>query len=350
MIKSYLGCASLTKMSEVPLNASKRLPSNNPLTVIARCKKQGRPVFVAGPMVRYSKLPFRELVRHYKADLVYSPMMLAREFVRNSNARLSDFSTNAADHPLILQIGANNVTDLVRMCEMVQPYVDGIGLNCGCPIKEQVRDGIGAALMAKKELVADMIRAVKKKFGDKLVMEIKIRVHPDIQETIEFVRCAEEAGVDFITVHGRTKNTRSSVPADFDKIKAIKDHAHVPIISNGDCRSLEDAYRICKDTGCDGVMAVRGVLYNPAMFAGFETTPWGCIEIFWDLATKYGLPFRLIQHHLSCMMERSIPKKLHVELNETTSLVELLDFFDLHFVLHRPGDTGFGRGVEIPYK
>ncbi|VEU20186.1 DEKNAAC100914 [Brettanomyces naardenensis] len=286
----------------------------------------------------------------YKADIVYSPMILAREFVRHENARMSDFSTSETDRPLILQIGANNVTDLLRMCEMVQPYVDGIGLNCGCPIKDQVREGIGAALMSKKDLVADMISAVKKKFGDKLTMEIKIRVHPDVNETLEFVKCAEDAGVDFITVHGRTKDTRSSVACDFEKIKLVKQHARVPIVANGDCRSLEDAYRIAKLTGCDGVMAVRGVLYNPGMFAGHVKTPWGAVERFWDLSTNYGLPFRLIQHHLSCMLDGQLLKELHIQLNEANSLAELLDFFDEKFILKRQGEEGFGEAIDVPYR
>ncbi|GME96628.1 unnamed protein product [Ambrosiozyma monospora] len=160
---------------------------HNPLNIIKQCVKEGRPAFIAGPMVRYSKLPFRELLRDYKTDIVYSPMILAREFVRSKNARLSDFSTNAKDRSFIVQIGSNNVTDLLRMVEMIHPYVDGIGLNCGCPIKEQVREGIGAALMSKKELVAEMVKAVKTKYGDSICMEVKIRVHNDINETIEFI-------------------------------------------------------------------------------------------------------------------------------------------------------------------
>ncbi|KAG7712585.1 hypothetical protein KL930_001029 [Ogataea haglerorum] len=327
-----------------------RNPEDSPLAVIERCRRENRPVFVAGPMVRYSKLPFRELVRDYKVDIVYSPMILAREFVRNHNARASDFSTNHRDRPLIVQIGANNVTDLLRMIEMIHPYVDGVGLNCGCPIKDQVREGIGAALMSKKELVAEMVRAVKEKYGSEIVIETKIRVHSDIQETVEFVKLVEAAGVDFITVHGRTKNTRSSEPCDFDKIKTIKETVSVPVIANGDCRSLEDAYRIARDTGCDGVMAARGILNNPAMFAGYERAPWGAIEKFWNLSTAYGLPFRLIQHHLGCMLVGQISKQLQNELNSKSSLLELMDWFDANFELKRPTDTGFGTVVAVQYR
>lgn len=327
-----------------------RNPENNPLRIIDRCRKEGRPVFIAGPMVRYSKLPFRALVREYEVDLVYSPMILAREFVRNGIARLSDFTTNNFDTPLIVQVGTNNVTDLLRFVEMIHPYVDAIGINCGCPIKEQVREGIGAALMSEPDLVASMVSAVKEKYGDKVTIETKIRIHPNLDETVAFVKKVEQAGVDFITVHGRTKSTRSSQPANFDAIKLMKESVSVPVIANGDCFSLDDAHKIVKLTNVDGVMAVRGILANPAMFAGFEKAPWGCVEKFWEYATSYGLPYRLTQHHLSCMLDGQISKELYKQFMDIKRLGELIDFFDTNFILKRSGEEGFGEAIEIPYR
>lgn len=327
-----------------------RREEDKPINIIKKCQMENRPVLIAGPMVRYSKLPFRQLLRNYNVDIVYSPMILAREFVRNKQARISDFTTNNDDRSLIVQLGVNNVTDLLRCVEMIHPYVDGIGLNCGCPIKEQVREGIGAALMNNKELVSQMVFAVKEKWGDKICIETKIRVHDDINETIEFVKMVEDAGVDFITVHGRTKNTRSSQPVNLDKIKKIKEIARVPIIANGDCFTIDDVSKIQNFTNCDGVMAVRGILNNPALFAGYEKCPWGAIEKFWDYSTSYGLQFKLIQHHLSCMMEGLIKRKLHIELNECSDLISLLEWFDNNFELKRPGDKGFGLGVSVPIR
>ncbi|KAL7663854.1 tRNA-dihydrouridine synthase [[Candida] zeylanoides] len=328
-----------------------RNPKYNPLRIIRNSKRDlGRPAFIAGPMVRYSKLPFRELVRHYNTDIVYTPMILAREFVRNDVARYTDFSTNSGDRCVIVQVGANNVEDLMKFVEMIHPYVDGIGLNCGCPIKEQVREGIGAALMSEADLVASMVAAVKAKYGDAVCFETKIRIHADIQETIEFVRKVEAAGVDFITVHGRTKNTRSSQAADMDAIKIVKKAVTVPVVANGDCFSSEDAYRISEYTGADGVMAVRGILSNPALFDGHNTTPWAAVEIFWDLATSYGLNFRILQHHLSEMLDKVIPRKSLKEMNECNNLIELIDWFDASFFLKRRGEKGFGTAVEPPWK
>lgn len=328
-----------------------RDPRHNPLHILKTYKRDhGRPAYIAGPMVRYSKLPFRELVRHFNTDIVYTPMILAREFVRNEIARVSDFSTNDGDKPVIVQVGVNNVDDLLKFVDMIHPYVDGIGLNCGCPIREQVREGIGAALMSEPELVSSMVKAVKDKYGDKVCIETKIRIHKDLDETVRFVKMVEAAGVDYITVHGRTKTTRSSQPADWDAIKLVKDTVSVPVVANGDCFSIEDAEKIAELTGVDGIMAVRGILANPALFAGYNATPWAAVELFWDLASSYGLPFRVTQHHLSQMMDKMIPRRHLKEMCELTNLVDMIDWFDDHFVLRRRGEPGYATSVEPEWK
>ncbi|WPK25910.1 hypothetical protein PUMCH_003246 [Australozyma saopauloensis] len=330
---------------------SVRKPEHNPLHILkSSLREKGRPATIAGPMVRYSKLPFRELVRQYNTDIVYTPMILAREFVRNEIARVSDFTTNEDDRSVVVQVGCNNVEDLLKFVEMIHPYVDGIGLNCGCPIREQVREGIGAALMSEPELVSSMVRAVKEKYGDKVCLETKIRIHKDLEETVRFVKMVEEAGVDYITVHGRTKNTRSSQPADFDAIKLVKETVSVPVVANGDCFSMEDFHKIAEYTKVDGVMAVRGILANPALFAGHETTPWAAVEFFWDLASSYGLPFRITQHHLSQMLDKLVSRRLLKEMNELTCLVDLIDWFDDHFILKRRMDKGFATAIAPVWK
>lgn len=320
-----------------------------PINIIKRVSEH-RPVTVAGPMVRYLKLPFRETCRHFGVDIVYTPMILAREFVRNDMARLSDYTTNQRDQCVVAQVGANNVEDFVRFCDMIHPYVDGVGLNCGCPIRDQVREGIGAALMTKPELVADMVRAVKTKYGDKLCVETKIRIHWDLEETVRFARGVEAAGVDYITVHGRTKNTRSLVPVNLEAIKLVKSSVSVPVIANGDCFSVEDCQRIAEYTKVDGVMSARGVLANPALFAGYKATPWSAIEVLLDAALAYGLSFRLLQHHVSQMADKLLPKLYMRQLHSLKLNIELIDWLDEHFIVHRKHDPGFGTAVAVPWR
>ncbi|CAG8566205.1 7106_t:CDS:2, partial [Scutellospora calospora] len=153
---------------------------------------------VCAPMVRYSKLPFRELVRGYNVDLAYTPMILAKEFKNSSFARDFDFSTSSTDSPLIIQFASNNPVELVKAAELVIGHVDGIDLNCGCPQKWALNEGIGAHLIDRPELVKDMIRIVK---GS------------------DFTKNAESAGVDFIAIHGRTRRQKSTSPIDLNTIK-----------------------------------------------------------------------------------------------------------------------------------
>lgn len=330
-----------------------RDPKNHPLRVIQRVNaEEGRPAWIAGPMVRYSKLPFRSLVRHFNTDIVYTPMILAREFVRNQTARDSDFSTCVGDAPVVAQFGANNAKDLVRAVQLIRPYVDGIGLNCGCPIKEQVREGIGAALMTQPEKVAEMVRAVKAAHGPGFCVEVKIRIHADVAETVRYARMVEAAGADYVTVHGRRRTQRSSEPANLAAIRAVKAGVRIPVVANGDAFSLADAERIAAYTGCDGVMAVRGILANPAVFSPrrYAHTPWCAVELFWDLVTKYGLPFRLTQHHFSEMLEGVLGRREKKDMNECRNLVELLAWFDERFELRRPGEPGFGEDRPYPWR
>ncbi len=93
-------------------------------------------------MVRYSKLPFRLLVREYGADIVYTPMILAHEFIRSQIARDSDFTTcsverettpDGREHALIAQFASSDAVEFARAAELIAPWVDGVDLNCGCP-------------------------------------------------------------------------------------------------------------------------------------------------------------------------------------------------------------------------
>ncbi|AMD19941.1 HCL210Wp [Eremothecium sinecaudum] len=331
-------------------------PKNDPLHLIkTRKKTHNRPATIAGPMVRYSKLPFRLTCLHYNTDIVYTPMILAREFVRNKHARMADFSTNSRDSPLIVQVGVNNVTDLMRFVEMVSPYCDGIGINCGCPIKEQVREGIGSALIYNAELLTSMVRSVKEKYGDKVRLETKIRIHDDLKQTVALCDGLVDAGVDWITVHGRTRNTRSSVAVDLDAIKFIREHIkdqEIPIIANGDCFTYKDFKNIAEYTGVDGVMSARGILSNPALFSGVDKCPWSAVELFWHYAMELGtLPYQLLQHHLHCMLKSmDVSNALLKEMMLIQNTCELIDWFDENFILRRYHKEPLTEGTEIPYR
>ncbi|XP_075064906.1 tRNA-dihydrouridine(20a/20b) synthase [NAD(P)+]-like [Mixophyes fleayi] len=283
-------------------------------------------VKICAPMVRYSKLAFRTLVRKYGCDLCYTPMIVAADFVKSTKARDSEFTTNQGDQPLVVQFAAKEAKVLADAALLVCPYAGGIDLNCGCPQRWAMSEGYGACLINRPQLVQDMVRQVRSQVENpRFSMSIKIRIHADIVKTVDLCRKAESAGVSWITVHGRLPEERHQ-PVHYDAIKVIKDSLSIPVVANGDIKSLKEAENIHQITGVDGVMAARGLLTNPAMFAEYEETPLACIQDWVDIAIEHGTPFTCFHHHLMYMMERITSKQEKRVFNVLSSTSAVLDY------------------------
>jgi len=94
-------------------------------------------------------------------------------------------------------------------------------------------------------------------------------------------------------------------------------------------------------------MAARGMLENPALYAGYDRTPWGCVERYVNYSLSYGLNSHIFQHHLAEMTGHIFTKKEHRELNELKSIVEIVDWLDERFILRREGEEGYGKGLSV---
>ena len=196
-------------------------------------------------------------------------MMLSDVFKYSDISREIEFQTNKNENDnLIVQFAASNALDFADACELVYGYFNlikrnckGVDLNCGCPQKWAIKECIGCSLLDKPELVADMIKQTKNRVN--IPVSIKIRIQADIKKTIEFVKRAEKVGVEFITVHGRTKKQKNSDPVDYEAIKLIVDNLSIPVIANGDIFNIKQANTVAEFTGVKGVMSARGLLENP---------------------------------------------------------------------------------------
>ncbi|KAM3074168.1 tRNA dihydrouridine synthase [Clarireedia jacksonii] len=278
----------------------------NPLKLFDIAKQEGRPLYTCAPMVRYSKLAFRETVAHYGVDLCWTPMILAKEFNRSVHARDSDFTTSPTAGPTIAQFGVCSPLELSRSTTLIAPYVNGVDINCGCPQSWACAESMGAALMHKRELVAEMVKEAKatmqrEGYEGKKTVSVKIRIHKDLRQTVDFIKTVEAAGIDFLTIHGRTRSTPSSHPVSLDAIKLLASHATVPTISNGDIFTLSSAQTHSQYTQTSGVMSARGLLENPAFFAGYTHTPWEAVDYFINRVVRQPIPFKLVVHHLNQM-------------------------------------------------
>ena len=140
----------------------------------------GAVVRMCAPMVRYSKLPFRKLVRRYGTQVAFTPMIVSESFVQSQKSRDVEFTTDPLDdRPLVAQFAANNVEDFSRASQLVSPFVDAVDLNCGCPQRWAIEEGYGSYLITRPELVCDMVRGAKRVAG--IPVSIKIRIHDDLR-------------------------------------------------------------------------------------------------------------------------------------------------------------------------
>ncbi|MEE6481260.1 hypothetical protein FKM82_012807 [Ascaphus truei] len=258
-------------------------------------------------------------------------MIVAADFVKSVKARDSEFTTNQGDQPLIVQFAAKEAQVLADAALLVCPFANGIDLNCGCPQRWAMAEGIGACLINRPELVSDMVRQIRNQVNNpRFSVSIKIRIHEDITRTVDLCRKAEAAGVSWITVHGRATEERHQ-PVHYDAIRTIKESMSIPVVANGDIKSLKEAENIHQVTGADGVMAARGLLANPAMFEGYDETPLTCVQDWVDIALEHGTPFTCFHHHLMYMMERITSKQEKRVFNVLSSTSAVLDYLRDHY-------------------
>eukprot|EP00735_Rhodelphis_limneticus_P013167 TRINITY_DN6714_c0_g1::TRINITY_DN6714_c0_g1_i1::g.3011::m.3011 TRINITY_DN6714_c0_g1::TRINITY_DN6714_c0_g1_i1::g.3011 ORF type:complete len:193 (+),score=18.20,sp/Q32M08/DUS4L_MOUSE/45.16/3e-51,Dus/PF01207.12/2.1e-35,Oxidored_FMN/PF00724.15/0.0002,His_biosynth/PF00977.16/3.1e+02,His_biosynth/PF00977.16/0.0013,TMP-TENI/PF02581.12/0.049,TMP-TENI/PF02581.12/1.8e+03 TRINITY_DN6714_c0_g1_i1:407-985(+) len=179
-----------------------------------------------------------------------------------------------------------------------------------------------------------MVRAVRERA--RLPLAVKIRIHSDLRETVELARQIEHAGAHWLTVHGRTPVQKSSQPVDYDAIALIKESVNIPVIANGDVFSMDDVTSIVDHTKVDGVMSARGILENPALYAGYDYTPPECVVDFLRTSLSLHANFHLTHHHLAFMMtpqlteaDRRIFTSLHSMPGVIDFLEDRLDMSDL---------------------
>ncbi|XP_055858234.1 tRNA-dihydrouridine(20a/20b) synthase [NAD(P)+]-like [Episyrphus balteatus] len=297
-------------------------------------KEQNKYVNVAAPMVRYSKLEFRRLLRQNNVKLCFTPMIVANSFNHSQQARLSEFSTNKDDRPLIAQFASHNSLDMLAASELVSPYVDGVDLNCGCPQSWATAKGYGCALLRKPELVEDIVKTLRRNFPSSFSVSIKLRLlQGDIRSTIDLCRQLETCGATFLVIHGRTQWQKTSHPVDVTAMSEIKKSIQIPLIVNGNVKTTQDADELYQQTKADGVMAARGLLSNPSLFTGTTQTTIECLQQWLDIANAAGddLSFQCLHHHLTFMWGKLMRRRRRVIFNNFSTKEQVFSFFDEHY-------------------
>ncbi len=223
---------------------------------------------VLGPMAGVTDLSFRVLCKEQGADLIYTEMVSAKGIRYNNKNTESLLYVKEEERPVVLQLfGADPYIMSETAKRIEHRNFDILDINMGCPVPKVVNNKEGSALMKEPGLVGEIVHAVSTAINKPLTVKIRKGFSESTVNAVEIAKIAEANGAAAIAVHGRTREQYYSGKADWNVIRAVKEAVSVPVIGNGDVFTPEDALRLIRETGCDGIMLARGARGNPWLFS-----------------------------------------------------------------------------------
>jgi nifR3 family TIM-barrel protein len=305
-------------------------------------KDADKPIVALSPMADMTDSEFCLIAKRFGARIVFREMVSSEALVRANDKTLEMCAFDEAERPFIQQIFGADPDVMAEAARIVEEkfHPDGLDVNMGCPVYKIISNFNGAALMKEPARAAEIVRKMKAEIS--VPLSVKIRLGwSDPRDCIEFAQVLEQAGVDLLTVHGRTKMQGYSGVADWKMVGEVKKRVTIPVLVNGDVHAPETALPAMEASGADGTLVARGALGNPWILRQIEELlKDGKISTVIDEATR----IRTVIDHTKLMIarhgeERGVTlmrkhyawyfkggpgsKDLRMRLNQTKSLAEV---------------------------
>ncbi|MFR9723182.1 tRNA dihydrouridine synthase DusB [Streptomyces sp. MS19] len=230
------------------------------------------PPVVLAPMAGITNAPFRTLCRDFAGGrgLFVSEMITSRALVERNDKTMRLIHFDDAEKPRSIQLYGVDPETVGRAVRMIadEDLADHVDLNFGCPVPKVTRRGGGSALPYKRPLLRAILRAAVGNAGNlPVTMKMRKGIDDDHLTYLDAGRIAVDEGVTAIALHGRTAAQHYGGEADWSAIARLKEAVpEIPVLGNGDIWSADDAVRMVRETGCDGVVVGRGCLGRPWLF------------------------------------------------------------------------------------
>lgn len=222
---------------------------------------------ILAPMAGVTDRPFRQLCLRMGAGMAVSEMMLANpETWDTEKSKKRRYHADEAGFRSVQILGCD--PELMAQAARLNVAADAqiIDINMGCPAKKVNKKLAGSALLQDPALVRDILQAVVAAVEVPVTLKIRTGWDPEHRNGVEIAQLAEQAGIQALTVHGRTRACLFRGEAEYDTIKAIKQAVSIPVIANGDIDSVHKARQVLAYTGADAIMIGRAAQGQPWIF------------------------------------------------------------------------------------
>ena len=212
------------------------------------------------PMEDVTDPSFRYICKQFGADLVYTEFISSDGLIRNGKKSLKKLDVFDYERPIGIQLYGHLIEPMVeaaKIAEESQPEI--IDLNFGCPVRKIAHRGAGAGMLRNIPLMLEMTEAIVKSTNIPVTVKTRLGWDEDSKNILDIALQLQDAGIQALTIHGRTRNQMYKGKADWTLIGEVKNHPsiHIPIIGNGDVTSPEIAKNMFDRYGVDGIMIGR---------------------------------------------------------------------------------------------
>lgn len=236
---------------------------------IGNVKIEGK--LVLAPLAGYTNKVYRKICHDMGASLTYTEMISDKGLLYENEKTWKLCEIDKDEHPTTLQLFGGDIDELTKAAKLIDERSDCdiIDINMGCPVKKVLKAGSGSSLLRNVEYLEQMVRSVVQNVNKPVTVKMRIGYDHNSLNYLEVAKAIERAGAKAICVHGRTKSDFYSGKVNLEAIKEIKENVSIPVIGNGDVKTVEDLDNMLK-TGVDLVMIGRASFGNPWIFEEFN--------------------------------------------------------------------------------